>query len=83
MDNEFELSIEFNGKEQIFQGTLIVQGYTHKFKIAVNDHDIFFEPDEERNYRAMVIYGDELPEKEIDVELLKSIAKELEEAFKN
>ena len=83
MDNEFELPIEYNGKEQIFQATLIVQGYTHKFKITVNDVDIFFEPDEQKNYRAVLNYGDDLPEKKIDLELLKTIAGVLEQAFKN
>jgi len=33
---------------------LIVTGYTHKFGVDVNGQNIIFEPDEERNYRAVI-----------------------------
>jgi hypothetical protein len=47
----------------------------------VNGIDIIFEPDEERNYRAVVPNSNE-NKKDIDSKLLQAIAMKLEEMFK-
>ncbi|MEP6595261.1 MAG: hypothetical protein ABJA71_04905 [Ginsengibacter sp.] len=48
----------------------------------VNDQIIIFEPDEERNYRAVLNYDEVVHEKKLDAELLKTIAKTIEKMVK-
>ena len=81
MDEEFELPIEFKGQEHIFKSTLLVYGYTHKFQVNVNGRNILFEPDEEKNYRAVLNYGESDTNK-IDVELIKEIASTIQNIFR-
>ena len=42
----------------MLKASLVVTGYTHKFNVDVNGQIIVFEPDEERNYRAVIPYDD-------------------------
>ncbi len=56
---------------------LILLGYTHKFQVEVNDQTVLFEPDEERNYRA-VIALEQVESSKMDVGLLKAVAEALE-----
>jgi CRISPR/Cas system-associated exonuclease Cas4 (RecB family) len=82
MEDEFDLPVEYKGKNHIFKASLIVKGFTHRFQIEINGQTILFEPDEERNYRAMLEYGDEESRKNIDIELLKQIVTVIEEIVK-
>jgi hypothetical protein len=60
---------------------LIAYGYSYKIEVNVFDTIIYFEPDEERNYRAL-IDADELQKSgSIDKQLLQLIAEELETLF--
>jgi len=54
MEEEFELPVKYKGEEQMLNAKLIVTGYKHKFCVDVNGQNIIFEPDEERNYRAVI-----------------------------
>jgi hypothetical protein len=38
----------------LLKASLIVTGYTHKFMVELDRQTIVFEPDEERNYRAVI-----------------------------
>ena len=75
---EFDLEVNYKGQESIFKAYLIVSGYTHKFHVQVNDDEIIFEPDEERNYRAVLNYGELEKRGNIDASLLSEIAKAIE-----
>ncbi|MCF2447666.1 hypothetical protein L0657_27170 [Dyadobacter sp. CY345] len=77
MDNTFELDVNFNGQTFEFQGELIVSGYLHKIQLDVNGTIVSFEPDEERNYRALMSIED-LKENDIPVDLLRAIALRLD-----
>ena len=79
MDEQFELLVEYKGQQHLFKATLNVYGYTHKFHVDVNGRMIVFEPDEERNYRAVFTYSDIQNDKNFDVELLKKISEAIEE----
>jgi len=79
MAEQFEFPVEYKGEKRFFKATLNVYGYTHKFQVDVNGETINFEPDEERNYRAVIGYEDLESNKNIDVDLLKEIAKSIEE----
>jgi hypothetical protein len=56
-------------------------GYTHKIKVTVENIPIFFEPDEERNYRAMVDHTDRDKAGHLDKELLQAISETLHGLF--
>ena len=77
MDEQFDLPVQYKGDQLIFKSTLNVYGYTHKFNVEVNGQTIVFEPDEERNYRAVINPIDLESNKNIDIELLKKIAEAL------
>ena len=78
MEEEFELPVKYKGEEQMLNAKLIVTGYKHKFCVDVNGQNIIFEPDEERNYRAVINYDDIGKNNPVDIELLKEITKSIE-----
>lgn len=53
IDEPFELPVDYKGKEIIIPGTLRRRGYSYKIHMEVDGQDIIFEPDEERNFRAI------------------------------
>jgi hypothetical protein len=53
MDQFFQLPIFYNGEQLSFTANLIRVGYGYQFQLKVNEQKIFFEPDEEGNYRAI------------------------------
>jgi hypothetical protein len=52
--DEFELPVTYKGKEVLFNSSLVVTGYTHRFIFEVYGQSVIFGPDEERNYRAII-----------------------------
>ena len=62
MSATFELPITYQGKYLLFQAELIPRGYSYQIKVMIDGVAIFFEPDEEKNYRAL----------KTDVEMKKS-----------
>ena len=74
------LVVNYKGKEYQLESELRVFGYTHKIAINLEGAEILFEPDEERNYRA-VIPNYEGSKTKIDIGLIQAITKELEAAF--
>lgn len=81
MPESFLLSVQYKNEEKQFESELRVFGYTHKIAVNVNGIEIIFEPDEERNYRA-VLPDPDLKNKNIDLRLIQIIAEELELNFK-
>jgi len=57
MIDQFELEVVCNGMQKEFHAELLLQGYTHKFKVIIDNKEVFFEPDEEGSYRAVVMPG--------------------------
>ena len=74
--------MEYKGEQLLFKASLIITGYTHKFSVDINGQELIFEPDEERNYRAVINYDDIPNAKNVQIELLKSIASAIEELVK-
>jgi len=70
------ISVIKDGKSYEFEAQLSSSAYSYRFSILVNDHEIYFEPDEERNLRAIIPSGIELKSQQL--ELVKLIGKELE-----
>ena len=66
----------------IFYSKFIQFGYSYKFEVDVNGTMIFFEPDEERNFRAMIDPTIDHANHKIDKELIQLIAETLKEILK-
>ena len=82
MDETFTLDVSYKGEDLEFEGKLLLSGYLHKIEIDVNGTPVFFEPDEERNYRALV-GPDQIDDKYLSVGLLQAIAQRLESLLKS
>lgn len=76
--DEFELDITFNGKELTFPVQLLNFGTSYKLQVEIEGTKVFFEPDEERNWRAVLSYEDMQANKKINPELLKAIAEKID-----
>jgi hypothetical protein len=78
MEEPFELPLVYKGEQLLLKASLLVTGYAHKFSVDINGQIIIFEPDEERNYRAVIPYDDLHQIRNIDKELLKKITQCIE-----
>jgi len=76
MAESFILFVNYKGKEYQLNSELRIFGYTHKIAVNLEGDQILFEPDEERNYRA-VIPNYVSSKTEIDIDLIQAITKEL------
>ena len=78
MEEPFFIDVNYQGEELEFEGQLHLSGYQHKIEINVNDIPVFFEPDEERNYRALVSMEQMSHSKLLTPGLLQAIAHRLD-----
>lgn len=74
-EEAFELPVMVNGEERLLSAKLVQLGYTYKIYVEVEGEQIIFEPDEERNLRA-VMEGD--TGKNVSVSLVRAIGEALE-----
>jgi len=82
MDEWFEIPVLYKKARVAFPARLLQSGYTHRFVVDVNGQEIFFEPDEEQAYRAL-LDPEQMPDsKPVDLELLKAIAMAIEAILK-
>ncbi|MES2373227.1 MAG: hypothetical protein V4557_11655 [Bacteroidota bacterium] len=79
----FDLPVEYKGKEILFPAELLPMGFTHKIKVNLDGTDILFEPDEERNYRAVIDYAALDKMNSVNKDLLQLICQTLDELFGN
>jgi hypothetical protein len=78
MEDSFSIDVDFRGKEYSFEARLVAVGYTHKFCIVINGIEVTFEPDEERNYRAILNTSELSSIKEVDIELIKAVGEKFQ-----
>lgn len=76
MHDSFELPVFYKGEECLFPARLEQTGYSHRFVVNIYEVEVIYEPDEQRNYRALV--GPEMLNKQVTVELLGSVAEAIE-----
>ena len=81
LDNSFELPITYKGKEHLLPADLITYGYSYKIEINVFDTIVVFEPDEERQFRAIINTEEQPGAAKVDKELLQLIAETLHSLF--
>ena len=78
MTDPFILTVKHNGEDAGYTAQLLLQGYSHKFKVLVNDMEVYFEPDEEGLYRVIQLPGqDAAALNAIDKHLLALIQQQL------
>lgn len=77
MNEPFLIPVWYMGKELEFEGRLHLLGYVHKIEINVDGVPVMFEPDEERNYRALVSHEQMDRSKHLSAGLLEAIAHAL------
>lgn len=82
MDESFQIPVLYKGQELSFISRLLIYGYSHKIEVEVNGTKIMFEPDEERNYRAVLDIEQVKTNEKMDIELLKVIAQAIESIVK-
>jgi len=81
MHKTFDLPVWYNGKEIMFPAELQPCGYTHRITLHIEHIPFIFEPDEEKNYRAILMDQDRKKLGKIDPYLLQAIAETLKYLF--
>lgn len=83
MEESFQLPVFFNGEEIDFPSLLYRYGFTHRIDVTIHRNKITFEPDEERNYRAIASPEEyEKMKKAVDPALLKAVIQAIESLVK-
>lgn len=82
MDESFEIPVLYKEQQLHFTSRLLISGYSHKIEVDVYGNQIMFEPDEERNYRAIIDAEGLKNNQKIDVALLKAISEAIESIVK-
>lgn len=77
MDEPFLIPVSYLGKDLEYEGRLHIMGYIHKIEINIDGIPVIFEPDEERNYRALVSHEQINKSKQLSAGLLQAIAMRL------
>jgi len=75
----FNIKVLYNGHTYEFEPVFTSSAYTYRFVVMLDDREIYFEPDEERQLRAVSSPGSDLTTKQ--VELVKLIGAELQKVF--
>ena len=81
MPESFDLPVTFNGQEWLLPAEFMTMGYTHRIKITVDGVALLFEPDEEKNYRALLENTEKDGLKAPDREFVQKISETLHSLF--
>lgn len=86
MVEDFKIPVLYNNQRLNFPAQLVRYAYSYKIEVDVEGTKIYFEPDEERNWRALVGYEEievnRSLNRNLNQELLKAIATSIEEIVK-
>lgn len=74
MDEAFDLPVLYNNRQINFPAQLLAYGYSYKIEVDIAGTKVYFEPDEERNWRALVAYEEAGTNATISGDLLEAIA---------
>jgi hypothetical protein len=78
MHEDFQIPVLYNNRRMNFPAQLVRYAYSYKIEVDVDGTIVYFEPDEERNWRALVAQEEEST-RHINSDLLKAIATSIEE----
>jgi hypothetical protein len=82
MVDTFTLPVTFNGKELELPAKVLDYGYVAKLQVEIDGTQVIFEPDEERNWRALISFEDLQANKKLDANLLQAVAEVISEITK-
>ena len=83
MQDEFSLSLMYKGQHREYPARLVQLGYSYRIIVSIDDVEVYFEPDEERNFRIVAADGqDEKKLEKLDRQLLVALNEKLEEMLK-
>ena len=82
MDDNFTLPVTYMGRNYNFPAQLLNYGYSYKLQVDIDGTNVLFEPDEERNWRALISYEDLQANKKLNPSLLQAIALVIDEITK-
>jgi hypothetical protein len=78
MDESFDLPVNYKGTDRAYSSRLIIQGYTHKFAVLVEETEVIYERDEEGEYRAIIANPDTQTGKTPERGLLEAIGNKIQ-----
>lgn len=81
MPETFDLPVWYKEKEIMLPAELQAWSTSHRIIVYIGDFPFTFEPDEERNYRAVVPIEDRAKAEKVDQELLQVVAETLRDLF--
>jgi hypothetical protein len=81
-DEGFDLPVTYKGQELEYPAKLIRFGYSYKIEVDINGTAVAFEPDEERNWRALVDPDLIGSNRKVSNELLQAIVVSIEAVTK-
>lgn len=79
MDESFSFTVLHNNKTRDFEGLFQPYGYSYRIGVDIDNVTLFYERDEERNFRA--ILSPDAGNKVVDRNLVAAIGAKLEELF--
>jgi hypothetical protein len=82
MVEDFKIPVLYNNQRLNFPAQLVRYAYSYKIEVDVEGTLVYFEPDEERNWRAMIGQEEISVNRSLSRELLKAIASSIEEIVK-
>jgi len=77
MEDSFEIPVTYQGKDYCFQATVARFGYVHRISIEVEGRQIFFEQDDNMQYRGILI-EDDIKKPRPDPQLIQAIIEVIE-----
>jgi len=82
MDEPFIITVLVGRKGYAFEARLATVGYTHKFYVTINGIEVIYEPDEERNYSAMLVDINQGHLQDCDTELIIAVGDKIQYIFR-
>lgn len=80
MKDSFILELDYNNEKKVFDAEFQkLSRYTHRMLVNIGGAYVYFEPDEERHYRAVLSQDHSSPAP--DPALVKAVADKLHELF--
>jgi len=73
------LPVTYNGEEYEFSFRIQRFGYTYRIEVEIHGANVYFERDEEGNWRAILGYEDLMAGKKADKGLIEAVAMVLDE----
>jgi len=80
MKDTFILELVYNNEKKVFDAEFHkLSRFTHRMMVKIGEAQVYFEPDEERHYRAVL--SQDHPSPPPDAALVKAVADKLREIF--